>query len=163
MHEDIRNIFGLETELMGTESDESFFVDEYGKRWYTCYKDVYSDVPFVALNQQRVCYVSLYDHGLLEGVIVQLAYVVQQENISTSGHVCGLANPQFFQALLLWLESILGVDGILSSSVVLKLIKVIWVQVKTAVDLSSGKNINEFAVVVGQDESKRNKIIHLAV
>ena len=148
---------------MGTESDESFFIDEDGQWRYTCDKDVYSDVPFVALNQQRIRYVSLYDHGLLEGVVVQLAYVIQQENVSASGHVCGLANPQFFQALLLWLESILGIDGLLSSSVVLKLIEVIRVQVETAVDLSPGKNINEFAVVVRQDESKRNEVIHLAI
>ena len=55
---------------MGTESDESFLVNENCERRDAGYQNVETQIPFEALDEKRVCDVPLDNHSLGERALV---------------------------------------------------------------------------------------------
>jgi len=55
---------------MCAESDEAFLVDENCKGRDAGYQNVETQIPFEALDEQRVCDVPLDDHSLGERALV---------------------------------------------------------------------------------------------
>ena len=55
---------------MSAESDESFIVNENCERRDASYQNVETQIPFEALDEKRVCDVSLDNHCLGERALV---------------------------------------------------------------------------------------------
>jgi len=70
VNEFILHIFLFQTKFMSAESDESFIVNENCERRDASYQNVETQIPFEALDEKRVCDVSLDNHCLGERALV---------------------------------------------------------------------------------------------
>lgn len=92
--EDILQISGVVA--FGWEANDTFFEQVDFQRPHLRDQDVNTHVPLRTTDQQRVVNV-LLDHTLL--IVLEVLKVANNCYFSTSGEICGLADPHLFRLL----------------------------------------------------------------